>query len=126
MAFANRYPVRYGECDRQGVVFNAWYQAYLDDAVDVWLRRLDPRFEDRGWELMLKKTEIVWHAAAGIGEVFTVTAEVSRWGTTSFDVAFEGRVQERHCVDGSFTYVVVDTAAHRPVPVPDELRSHLE
>ena len=61
MGFSIDYTVRYGECDRQGVVFNSHYQAYLDDAVDVWLRRLDPEFEQRGWELMVKKATIEWH-----------------------------------------------------------------
>ena len=35
-------PVRYGECDQQGVVFNAHYLAYVDDALDQWLRVLFP------------------------------------------------------------------------------------
>ena len=30
--------IRYGECDMQGVVFNANYMAYVDDAVDTWVR----------------------------------------------------------------------------------------
>ncbi len=126
VGFRNDYPVRYGECDRQGVVFNSWYQSYMDDTVDVWLRRFDPRFEDRGWELMVKRTEITWHSAAVAGEVFSVIVEVSRWGNTSFDVAVVGRVAQRRCIDGAMTYVVVDTVSHQPVPVPDALRAHLQ
>ena len=37
-------PVRYGECDQQGVVFNAHYMAYCDDASDRWLRDRLGRF----------------------------------------------------------------------------------
>ena len=29
--------VRYGEVDKQGVVFNAHYMAYMDDAMETWL-----------------------------------------------------------------------------------------
>ncbi|MFQ5556903.1 MAG: acyl-CoA thioesterase [Acidimicrobiales bacterium] len=122
--FRNEYRVRYAECDRQGVVFNAWYQTYMDDTVDVWVRELDPAFESRGWELMVKRSEILWHDAAVLGEVFALECEVSRWGNTSFDVSFRGTVGQRHCIDGTLVYVVVDRDA-RPVPVPDELRDHL-
>ena len=34
--FTHNLRVRYSECDAQGVVFNANYLAYVDDAVDRW------------------------------------------------------------------------------------------
>lgn len=36
--FVHRVRVRYGDCDMQGVVFNANYVAYVDDAMDMWLQ----------------------------------------------------------------------------------------
>ena len=124
MAYSADYVVRYGECDTQGIVFNSHYLAYMDDAVDVWLRALNPQFERLGWEVMLKKTELLWHASAAINDTFTLDCQVSRWGNTSFDMSFVGSVADKHCLDGSITYVVVDTTEHRPMPVPDELRAH--
>jgi len=125
MAWLTEYRVRYAECDQQGVVFNAWYQTYMDDAVDCWLREFDPKFERLGWELMVKATSIVWHSPAAFGDSLALSLEVSRWGNTSFDVSVVGLVGDRHVFDGKLTYVVVDSTTHRPTPVPAELKNHL-
>ena len=125
MSWNTEYRVRYAECDQQGVVFNAWYQTYMDDAVDCWLRELDPKFERLGWELMVKATNIVWSSPAGFGDTLELGLEVSRWGNTSFDVSVVGSVADRHIFDGKLTYVTVDTAEHRPTPVPADLKNHL-
>ena len=101
MSFTLDYRVRYLECDQQGVVFNAWYQAYMDDAVDCWLRELDPEFEQRGWEVMVKATSIVWESPARFGDTLSLELSVSRWGTTSLDIVVEGRVVEGRVVAGT-------------------------
>ena len=48
MGFHHEIAVRYGEVDQQGVVFNAHYLAYVDDAMDHWMRLLDADFESHG------------------------------------------------------------------------------
>ena len=125
MGFRNEYWIRYAECDQQGVVFNAWYLLYMDDTFDVWLRELDRDFEARGWEVMVKRSEIVWHGSASHNETLVLDCEVTRWGNTSLDVSIRGTVGERHCFDGLMVYVVVDTTDHRPLVIPDDLRAHL-
>ena len=87
MTYSMDVKIRYGEVDRQGVVFNAHYLVYLDDVVDSWLREFEGDFESFGWDLMLKNASLEWHGPAGIGEVLNVQANVSRWGNTSFDIS---------------------------------------
>ena len=100
--------------------------AFIDDAVDCWLRALDPAFETaRGWEVTVKRSEIVWEGPARFGETLTLDLSVSRWGTTSFDVAAAGHVGGRAVIDSTTTYVVVDHRDFRPMPIPDDLRTHL-
>jgi acyl-CoA thioester hydrolase len=121
------YRIRYGECDQQGVVFNAHYMAFIDDAVDCWLRTLDAEFEEHlGWEVMVKRSEITWTTPARFGETLTLDLSVNRWGTTSFDIAALGHVEGREVLTSTTTYVVVDGAQFRPTPVPDALRAHLD
>ncbi len=121
------YRIRYGECDQQGIVFNAHYMAFIDDAVDCWVRAMDSRFETvLGWEVMVKRSEITWHGPARFGDTLTLDLSVSRWGTTSFDVSIVGHVDERPVIDAVTTYVVVDHTEFRPTPIPDVLRAHLE
>lgn len=117
--------VRYVDCDMQGVVYNAHYLTFVDDALDCWMRVLDPTPETTyGWEVMLKKAEILWDGPAHLAEVIGIDAAVSRWGNTSFDVTFTGAVGERAVFESTVTYVVVDHAEHRPMKIPDQLRTH--
>lgn len=119
------YRIRYGECDQQGIVFNAHYMAFIDDAVDCWVRELDPAFESaHGWEITVKRSEITWSGPARFGETLTLDLSVGRWGTTSFDVAAIGHVGGRDVCRSTTTYVVVD-GDFRPIEIPDALRSHL-
>ena len=103
MSHVHDIRVRYGECDMQRVVFNAHYFAYCDDAVDTWFRAvLAPGgggFESLGFDFMLKKAEVVWHAPLVFGETASLACRVARWGRTSFD-ARDGHVRRGTAVRG--------------------------
>ena len=123
--YRHRVPIRYGEVDMQGVVFNAHYLAYCDDAVDRWLRTLDTHFERYGWDIMLKKAVVEWQGPAGIGDDLDIEVGVTRWGNTSFDVGFVGTVGERPVFTATITYVGVKWGTKQPMPAPDEVRTLL-
>ena len=122
-----RHPVRirYGEVDMQGVVFNAHYLAYCDDAVDTWLRTLDAHFEQHGWDIMLKKAVVEWHGPAGIGDTLDIDLGVSRWGNTSLEVGFTGTVDGRAVFTATITYVGVKAGTKEPAPPPPEVKALL-
>jgi len=115
--------VRYGECDMQKVVFNANYFAYCDDAVDTWFRTvLTPDgggFEPIGFDFMLKKAELVWHAPLVFGDTASLDCSVVRWGASSFDVLVEGRVGDDARFTATITYVSVVPGANTPVRIPE-------
>ena len=125
--------VRYGECDMQRVVFNAHYFAYCDDAVDTWFRSvLAPpgpgglgSFEEIGFDFMLKKATLVWHAPLVFGETADLDCSVVRWGTTSFDVGIEGTAGGAARFDATITYVSTVPHENRPQPVPATVRELL-
>ena len=125
MTYTQTIRVRYGEVDAQGVVFNAHYLAYLDDVSDTWLRTFDGNFEETGWEIMLRRADLTWHGPAGVHDDLVVTAEVARWGTTSFDMAFEVRVDDRLVLTATVYYVGVSVGDHVPMPPPQAVRAHL-
>jgi len=125
MTYSMDIKIRYGEVDRQGVVFNAHYLAYLDDVVDSWLREFEGDFESLGWDLMLKNVNLEWHGPAGIGEVLNVEAHVSRWGNTSFDVSFEVKVEKRLVLTATIVYVGVETGTTETLKPPAQIREHL-
>jgi acyl-CoA thioester hydrolase len=119
--FSHELEVRYGECDQQGVVFNANYLAYVDDAMDHWMRSFAGEAWVSTWDVMLKAARLVWHSPARWPERLVVDCSVGRWGRTSFDVVYRVRVGDRAVADALVTYVSVDAASHRPSPPPSEV-----
>jgi acyl-CoA thioester hydrolase len=118
-------PVRYAECDQQGVVFNAHYLAYADEAVTHVLARQGPTYDEllaRGLDTSVVATELQWSSPARWGDVVAVDGAVERVGRTSFVVAMTVSVAERLCCRVRTTYVLVD-ADRTPVPVPDDVRA---
>jgi acyl-CoA thioester hydrolase len=123
MVFQHTVRVRYGEVDMQRVVFNAHYLAYCDDAADCWFRTLGALLEAGTWDVMVKKAVVTWSGAARVHDELVIDVAVRRWGTTSFDVGFDGRVGEVSVYSADITYVAVRTATTDTVPVPDEFRA---
>ena len=124
MLYRHEIRPRYGEIDMQQVVFNAHYLAYCDDACDSWLRRVGGGLVEGGtWDVMLKRADITWHGAARLGDTLAIDIDVRRWGTTSFDVGFEGTVGDGPVFTAVITYVAVKMGTVEPVPVPDEFRA---
>lgn len=117
--------VRYGECDQQGVVFNAHYLAYVDDCIEQWMRTVLGGVYLNGFDVMLKRAAVEWSSPARHLDDLVLVPAVSRWGTTSFDVTVEGTVGDRHVFTATILYVSVRPGSHEPVPVPDDVRAAL-
>jgi acyl-CoA thioester hydrolase len=146
MSYRHEIRVRYAEVDMQKHVFNAHYATYVDDSSDTWFRQAigtdyGNNLHDSGdgvaaaqgaragsgggFDVVLKRMEITWHGAATWGDLLAVDVEVRRWGTTSFDLGFEGSVDDSPVFSALVTYVSVDEGSTRPVPIPDFVRSAL-
>ena len=121
--YTHHVRIRYGEVDMQRVVFNAHYLAYCDDAADLWFRSIGALLEGGEWDVMVKKATITWDGAARVHDDLAIAVSVSRWGTTSFDVRFEGTVEDRAVFTADLTYVSVVTGTTDTVPVPAEFRA---
>ena len=117
--------VRYGEVDQQGVVFNAHYLAYCDDATDQWFREHGLLSDGSDWDIMLKRAVIEWQGPATNGDDLDIDFGVDRLGTTSFDIGFVGNVASRPVFTATITYVGVDATTHTPTPPPPEVRDKL-
>lgn len=122
-AFTERRTVRYLEVDAQGVVFNAWYLAWFDDAMTAFLAHRGLPYRamlDAGHDVQLVRSEIDWRAGVGFAEDVEVAVSPARFGRTSFALDFE----VRRCPAGEVTcaartvYVVVSTdgSGKREIP----------
>jgi acyl-CoA thioester hydrolase len=123
--WVHRIRVRYGEVDMQRVVFNAHYLAYCDDAIESWLNVLGVKVSDHGWDYMVKRATIEWQGTATVHEVLDIEVGIDRWGTTSFDVGFTGRVGERPVFQCATTYVGVSAGTRSKMAMPPQLRAVL-
>jgi acyl-CoA thioester hydrolase len=117
-------PVRFVECDQQGIVFNAHYLVWADEAVNAWWdgRGLDwAALTARGLEYVVVASALEWRSSARYGDTVEVDAEVEKVGRTSLTLRFAVRVGERTCCDVRTTYVcTVDGVA---TPWPSEIRA---
>lgn len=119
-------PVRYVECDQQGVVFNAHYLTWADEASNGWWASLGLAWDDlvaRGVDPVVKASSLEWTSSARWGDTVAVDAETEKVGRTSVTVRFAVRVGERVCCVVRNTYVCV--ADGRSAAWPDDVRVRL-
>jgi len=125
---AYRATVRYLEVDQQGVVFNAWYLAYLDEAMTAYLilRGVPyPALTGSGVDVQLVHTELDWRGAARFGDELAVDVRADALGRTSFRLAFEIRRGDEVIVTARTVYVVVAVDGSGKRELPDFLRAAL-
>lgn len=123
--FRHALRIRYAEVDMQGHAFNAHYLTYVDDACTAWLRDRVGDFQALGFDMVLKTATLTWHRGARFDEELAIDVTCRRWGTTSFDVGFEGSVGEQPVFDAVVTYVSVTPGALTPAPAPEAVRAAL-
>jgi acyl-CoA thioester hydrolase len=131
--FSYELRVRYGECDPQGIVFNANYLLYFDVAfTELWREAVGPWQEmvERGYDAVVAGANIDFKAPARYDDVLTLVARVARLGrtaiTTEIDVVRDGSV----LVAGRLRHVCVPTTSSddgmHSCPWPDFIREGLE
>jgi acyl-CoA thioester hydrolase len=105
--------VRYGECDAQGIVYNARWVEYVDVAASEYTRALfgsvDAAQTGIDWRLVKQTCE--WHAPGRYDDVLDIRVRTLRVGTTSFALATEFR---RHATGDTLATVETIYVAFDP------------
>jgi acyl-CoA thioester hydrolase len=117
-------PVRFVECDQQGIVFNAHYLVWAGEAVNTWWagRGVDwTELNAAGLEYMVVASSLEWRSSARYGDTVEVDAELDELGRTSLMVRFVVRVGERLCCEVRTTYVC--TSGRVATPWPEKIRA---
>ncbi|WP_214368108.1 acyl-CoA thioesterase [Pseudonocardia sp. H11422] len=119
--FTHPVNVRYLEVDAQGVVFNAWYLAWFDDAMTAFLLDRGLPYSvmtDAGYDVQLVRSEIDWKAGVGWGDEIVVAVSTARIGRTSFALDFEVRRRDAVTCAARTVYVVIatDGTGKREIP----------
>ena len=126
--FVHELRVRYGECDPQGIVFNANYLMYFDVAfTELWRAGVGPWQEmvTRGVDAVVANANVDFRGPARFDDVLQLEARVTRLGrtaiTTEIDVIRDGEL----LVAGRLRHVCVATDTWRKTDIPDWVRDGL-
>lgn len=127
--FALAMTPRYMEVDQQGVVFNAWYLVWFDEAFTAWMRHVGLPYDQLiagGIDVQNVHAELDYRDGVRWGDEVAVEVSVARIGGKSFTLAYTVRRGEDTCVEGAIVYAVIATDGTGAVPIPDSLRAVLE
>ncbi len=126
--FVHELRVRYGECDPQGIVFNANYLLYFDVAfTELWRAAVGPWQEmvQGGVDAVVAEGGLRFRAPARYDDVLALEARVVDLGrtslTTTIDVVRDGQT----LVEGRLRHVFVDAQTWDKTAIPDWVREGL-
>lgn len=122
--------MRYSECDLQGVVFNANYLTYLDEAItELWRAALDGGYQSMvsaGIDLVVAETTLRFLSPARFDDEIEVEATVTRLGTTGMTTALRVLRGEELLTAAELRHVFVKAGEGGKAPIPDTVRAGLE
>jgi acyl-CoA thioester hydrolase len=128
-AFRYYLRVRYGECDQQGVVYNARYGDYVDLASTEFLRASFAPLNcfDGSFEFQVVKMLVEWTGPARFDDTLAIDVSLKKLGTTSYTLGFALRRagEADTIVTAETVNVYVDPKSWTKAPLPEDFRSRL-
>lgn len=123
--------VRYGECDPQGVVFNAHFLAYFDIAITELFRAALGGYQaivDRGVDFVVAEARLRYRQPAHFDEELRIEVALTRLGRTSIATSYRVRRDADLLVEGTLRHVLVELKGREPgakTAIPDWMRERL-
>jgi acyl-CoA thioester hydrolase len=133
-AFRYYLRVRYGECDQQGVVYNARYGDYVDLASTEFLRASFAPLNcfDGSFEFQVVKMLVEWTGPARFDDTLAIDVTLKKLGTTSYTLGFAlrrvtktGAIEPDTIVTAETVNVYVDPKSWTKAPLPEDFRLRL-
>jgi acyl-CoA thioester hydrolase len=114
------------DTDGLGHVNNAVYLSWIETARTryVFERRRLERIEQL--DFVLAAAHLEFRSPVYLHETVDLRCSPSRVGRSSWEMAFEGRVQDRLCLTARTVQVQYDYATKASRPIPDDWRTLLE
>ena len=127
--FVHELRVRYGECDPQGIVFNANYLLYFDVAfTELWRTAVGPWQDmvERGVDAVVAEANLVFRAPARFDDELRLQARITRLGATAITTEIDVLRNQELLIAGRLRHVCVATDTWGKVDLPDWVRRGLE
>jgi acyl-CoA thioester hydrolase len=125
----HRIRVRYHECDRQGVVFNAHYLAYFDLTLTELWRAAFGGYDvmvDRGVDLVVAEAQLGFRRSARFDDEIDIELSISHMGNSSLVTQYAIRRDGDLLLEGQTRHVFVDAKTLAKTSIPDWVRAGLE
>jgi acyl-CoA thioester hydrolase len=127
--FSHELRVRYGECDAQGIVFNANFLAYVDVVVtEIWRESMGSydALLATGVDTVVGEANLRFRAPGRFDDVLRIEGGLDGLGRTSTVLKLWFRRGDDLLVDADIRYVFVDIETWQKTQIPDEVRTALE
>jgi acyl-CoA thioester hydrolase len=126
--YVHELRVRYGECDPQGIVFNANYLLYFDVAfTELWRVCVGPWQEmvARGIDAVVAEASLSFRAPARFDDQLELRVQIERLGRTAITTGIDVVRREELLVAGRLRHVCVATDTWSKTDLPDWVRQGL-
>jgi acyl-CoA thioester hydrolase len=126
--FVFRLRVRWGECDAQGIVFNAQYMNFIEVAQAEYFRNLGLRLYSEElrnrFDLATVKATFEFMAPARVDDMLNIYTGVSRIGNSSITFNTEMYIAnaEQPCARAEVIYANFDADTGVARRIPDDIR----
>jgi len=128
VSFVHELRVRYGECDPQGIVFNANYLLYFDVAFTEYWRDRVGRWDDMvsfGVDVVVAEANLRFRAPARFDDVLALEVTTEELGKTSMTTRIDVQRDGELLVEMRLRHVFVDRATWSKTAMPDGIREQL-
>jgi acyl-CoA thioester hydrolase len=123
--FVHEERVRFRDLDPMGHVNNAVFLTYLEQARVAFFSEMGAATGLEDMNMIVARVEIDFKAPVRLGQEVEVSVRVSRFGTKSFDLDYELRVDGGLVAVAKSVQVAFDYSRREPVAVPAEWREKL-
>ena len=126
--FQHLLRVRYGECDPQGIVFNANYLLYIDVAfTELWREAIGPWAETpkRGYDAVVAEVQLRFRSPARFDDELAVAMEIQRLGRSSIETKATILRGEEVLIEADLRHAVLSTETWTSTEMPDWIREPL-
>jgi acyl-CoA thioester hydrolase len=123
--FVHEERVRFRDLDPMGHVNNAVFLTYLEQARVAFFSEMGAATGLADMNMIVARVEIDFKAPVRLGQNVEVSVRASRFGTKSFDLEYELRVEGEVVAVAKSVQVAYDYKRREPVPVPAEWREKL-
>ena len=123
--FVHEEPVRFRDLDPMGHVNNAVFLTYIEQARVAFFAEAGAATGLEDMNMIVARVEIDFKAPVRLGQEVEISVRASRFGTKSFDLDYELRVDGDLVAEAKSVQVAYDYERREPVPLPADWREKL-